>query len=56
MKKSACLELPPPTERNCQLYHGKESEEHYVCQCSVCYEIRGGDYFGPLWEVMECEH
>ena len=38
-----------------------ESEEHYVCYCSVFYEIRGRYHclfkqgFGPLRKVMEYE-
>ena len=32
----------PVEERICQLCHQEvESEEHYVCHCSVFYEIRG---------------
>ena len=32
----------PLEERICQLCHqGVESEEHYLCHCSVFYEIRG---------------
>ena len=45
----------PLEERICQLCHqGVESEEHYVCHCSVFYEIRGRYHclfkqgFGPL--------
>ena len=49
-------------ERICQLCHqGVESKEHYVCHCSVFYEI-GRRYhclfkqgFGPLRKVMEYE-
>ena len=38
-----------------------ESEEHYVCHCSVFYQIRGRYHcrfkqgFGPLRKVMEYE-
>ena len=38
-----------------------ESEEHYVCHCSVFYEIRGRYHclfkqgFGPLCKVIEYE-
>ena len=52
----------PLEERICQLCHqGVESEEHYVCHCSVFYEIRGRYHclfkqgFGPLSKVMEYE-
>ena len=52
----------PLEERICQLCHqGVESEEHYVCHCSVFYEIRGRYHclfkqgFGPLRKVMEYE-
>ena len=52
----------PLDERICQLCHqGVESEEHYVCHCSVFYEIRGRHHclfkqgFGPLHKVMEYE-
>ena len=52
----------PLEERICQLCHqGVESEEHYVCQCSVFYEIRGRNQcllkqsFGPLCKIMEFE-
>ena len=35
-------------------HQGVESKEHYVCHCSVFYEIRGRG-FGPLRKVMEYE-
>ncbi len=50
----------PMAERICQLCHREvESEEHYVCHCSVFYEIRGRYHclfqngFGPLPTIME---
>ena len=42
-------------------HQGVESKEHYVCHCSVFYEIRGRYHclfkqdFGPLHKVMEYE-
>ena len=49
-------------ERICHLCHqGVESEEHYVCHCSVFYEIRGRYHclfkqgFGPIRKVIEYE-
>ena len=52
----------PLEERICQLYHqGAESQERYVCQCSVFYEIRERYHclfkqgFVPLRKVMKYE-
>ena len=52
----------PLQGRICQLCHqGVESKEHYVCHCSVFYEIRGRYHclfkqgFGPLRKVKEYE-
>lgn len=49
-------------DRICELCHQEvESEEHYICRCTVHYEIRGRYHclfregFGPLRRVMEFE-
>lgn len=51
-----------PADRICQLcYQEAETEEHYICRCTVYYEIRGRYHclfregFGPLRKVMEYE-
>eukprot|EP00250_Pteridium_aquilinum_P019422 c24426_g1_i1 orf=1306-2640(+) len=50
----------PPEERICQMCHTEpETEEHYICRCTVYYEIRGRFHclfregFGPLSRVMD---
>ena len=44
----------PQEERICLMYHqGMEFGEHYICHCTIFYEIRRRQGFGPQCIVMD---